>query len=345
MDMKNLKFGVIGLRSGEGFVEHLVKHPRAELTGICDVDPAKLEQITKKFSLKIPTKTQDYRVLVANSEVDVVIVASPDHFHREQVLAALEAGKHVFCEKPLALTLDDCKVMIEAEKNANGRCFIGQVCRYAPGFLKAKDLVNQGVVGDLFLVESEYAHDYSNMEATSWRRDPRLKRYGFVGGGCHAVDLIRWVAGNPSEVSAYGNQKCLTDWPPILDAIMAIYRLPNDVIGKVFCSIGCKRPYTMRTVIYGTKGTIICDNTSSSIQVYSLDSVPNWANGEQLGFTSVPVLVDSHCFGREIDAFINAIENSKPIELTAREGARTVAVCVATVESAQNLKPVKISYL
>jgi predicted dehydrogenase len=91
------------------------------------------------------------------------------------------------------------------------------------------------------------------MEATSWRRDPKIMRYGFVGGGCHAVDLIRWIAGNPSEVSAYGNQKYLTDWPPILDAIMAIYRLPNDTIGKVFCSIGCKRPYTMRTVIYGTK--------------------------------------------------------------------------------------------
>ena len=341
---KKLKFSVIGLRVGEVVAAHVLKHPKAELRGICDIDEKKLKELPEKWGADIPVKTTDYKDLVSDPDTDVIVVASPDHFHREQAIAALEAGKHVFCEKPLALTMEDCNAIIDAEAKAVGKFFVGQVCRFAPGFAKAKELVDRGVLGELFLVESEYAHDYSFMGTECWRSDPKINRYGFVGGGCHAVDLVRWFAGNPTEVSAYGNQKCLTDWPPTMDAVMAIYQLPKNTIGKVFCSTGCKRPYTMRTVIYGTKGTIICDNTSSNIQVYSTDWLNPSTKEDNTGFVNIPVAIDSHGFGREIDTFIDALEHGADIELNAREGTATVNVCLATVESAQTQKPVKINY-
>ena len=129
-------------------------------------------------------------------------------------------------------------------------------------------LIDAGRIGELFFVESEYAHDYSTAARgwNDWRVDSNRPREPYLGGGCHAVDLLRWIAGNPSEIMAYSNHKCLTDWP-VDDCTISMMKFPNNVIGKVFVSIGCKRDYTMRSVFYGTRGTIIADNTLSLIHI------------------------------------------------------------------------------
>ena len=283
--------------------------------------------------------------LINNPDIDIIDVSSPDHFHKEHVIVALNAGKHVFCEKPLALNLNDCHEVIVAEKKAKGKFFIGQVCRYAPGFVTAKRLIEEGVIGELFFVESEYAHNYSRMKPKSWRRDPKIMRSPFLGGACHAVDLLRWMAGDPVDVYALANQKCLTDWPQVMDATIAIYSFPDNVMGKVFCSIGCKRPYTRRTVLYGTQGTIVCDNTSSNIKVYAARWLPHEKNEAETGFIDISVSPSSHNFASEINDFIKAINENKVIELSASVGAKTVAVCLATDKAAKTKIPQMIEYI
>ena len=350
MLQKRFNVGVIGLVVGQSYADCLVDHKYARLTAVCDINEPLMVACEEKTGVEIPLKTANYLELVNSPDVDVVVVATPDHLHREQIVAAMKAGKHVLSEKPLALTIEDCRVILETEAVSPGKFYMGQVCRHAPGFLKAKMLIDTGLIGELFFVESEYAHDYSYMDAANpnhWRKDPKVMRYPFLGGACHAVDLLRWVAGDPSQVSAYGNQKCLTDWPDVMDTTIAIYRFPNDVIGKVFCSVGCKRPYTMRTLFYGTKGTIVCDNKSSAIQVSCSDWTPQNENirHDEWGFTAVRVEPISHNFKSEVDAFLSCILNDKDVDLTAYEGYKTVAACLAAVESAKSLKPVEIDYM
>ncbi len=343
--MKKVKFGVIGLGLGSKHAECILNLPRMELLAICDVSDEKLYP-KRLEGYEIPIRTKNFMDIINNPEIDAVVVASPDQLHREHAIAALEAGKHVLCEKPLALTMEDCRAIVESANKSSGKFFIGQVCRYAPGFRKAKELYDKGVIGELFFIESEYAHDYSSNPPGHWRRDTKQIRYGFIGGGCHAIDLVRWFAGNPTEVSAYGNQKCLTDWPPVIDNMIAIYKLPEDVVGKVYCSIGCKRPYTMRTVIYGTKGTIICDNTSPYIQVHSLDWMPEgFTRHDEIEFIRLPVEINSHNLASELEDFVEQILEDKPETMPAEEGARTVAVGVASVESAKRSQPIKIEYI
>jgi predicted dehydrogenase len=276
------------------------------------------------------------------TDADIVIVATPDHVHVEQCVMALEAGKHVICEKPLAPTVADCRIIIDAV-NRSGKFFMtGQVCRYAPGFRAAKKLYESGRIGDLVYIESEYAHDYDKARGfKNWRMDPEIKREGFLGGGCHALDLVRWIAGNPIEVFSYMNHKILTDWPTC-DTGVAVAKFPNDVIGRIFVSTGIKRPYTMRTVLYGTRGTIICDNTSPSIQIAEKDLED--ATGK-LDFNTIPVNIASHNVASELKDFVEALKENRQCPTDVWQGTRTVAFAEAALRSARSGKPEKVDIL
>jgi predicted dehydrogenase len=331
--MGKLKVGTIGLRAG---------HPRqwegsqfVETHGVCDTDEAMLRSVAEQCGAKVAST--DYRDLVGCPEIDIIFVASPDQWHCEHACAAMRAGKHVLCEKPMVMTLDECEEVVRTADATGVSFLVGQVCRFAPGFVMARRLIEQGAVGELFFLESEYAHDYTHIKGVGgWRVDPVRLRHPFLGGACHAVDLLRWVGGNVAEVFAYANRKVLTDWPVDDCTIAAMKFAEGNVLGKVFCGVGVKRPYTMRSVFYGAKGTIVCDNTSPEIQLASES-----AFGHQR-FASIPVEVASHNKRAEMDALARAILDGTEVELDEREGARTVATCLAAVESAATGRPVAV---
>ncbi len=335
--------GVIGLGMGKGHAKGVQRiadkiegFTKPELYALCDIDAEKLRAVGEE--LQVSRLYTDYRDMIADPELDAVIIASPDQDHRRMAEEALAKGKHVLCEKPLALTREDLKAIVEAARRSDKTFMVGQICRFTPGFYMAKELIEEGAIGELTYVESEYAHDYTKIyEAGTWRSDP--KRNGLVGGGCHAVDLLRWIAGDPDEVMAYGTHKTFRDVTPYDDTHIAILRFPNGVIGKVFCSISCRRPYTMRSVFYGTKGTIITDNTSPSMQLFTLDEATGKLNEKV-----IPIDINSHNAAGEFEAFYEAVQGLRPLETPAIEGANTIAVCHAIVESADTGRPVAPNY-
>ena len=335
-----LRFGIIGCKMGLSHALGLRACNRGRLVAICDTNEEILTRAMETLGLEAENCYSDYNDLLKRDDIDVVIVATPDFLHLEHVVATLEAGKHVLCEKPMAMTIEECKEMIEASERTGKKLMVGQICRYAPGFMKAKEIIDRGDIGELFFVESEYAHDYSfSPGVDNWRKDPVRLREPALGGGCHAVDLLRWVAGDPYEVSAFSNRKVLKDWP-VDDCTVGIMKFPDDVIGKVMVSIGCKRNYTMRSVFYGTEGTIIADNQSSFITVYkdrigSDESVFHGVRDQVLGI-QYPVAINHHNTTGEINEFIDIILNDKPVKTDGIEGASTVLVCLAMIESAAN---------
>lgn len=349
MGGKTVRFGIIGSRMGLVHAEGMQRCVNARLVALCDPNPEILETARAAMNLDQKDCYADYRGLLARGDVDAVIVASPDQFHCEQTIAALESGRHVLCEKPMAIDLQECKKMVEASRRTGYKLMVGQIGRYAPGFIAAKAMISRGEIGELFFVESEYAHDYTYHPGVgNWRKDPVRLRQPVLGGGCHAVDLLRWIAGNPIQVNAYANRKALADWP-VDDCSVGIMKFPDNVIGKVFVSIGCKREYTMRSVFYGTQGTIIADNTSPHITVYrnSIRTGGNLfpgANDQNLAI-EYPISISSHNTTGEIAEFADIISNDGPVLTDGVEGASTVAVCMAMVESARlDGMPVKVDY-
>ena len=348
MDKKILNVGVISCSSmAEGHMKGVIAHPQAKLVAVCDIDLEKAKTVAERRG--VDRVYQDYKELLAQPDIDAVIIVTPDHLHREMAIDALEAGKHVLCEKPLALNRDDLNAIAAAVKKSDKKFMVGQICRYTPAFKAAKEIIDRGEIGDLMFVESEYAHDYEKiLKPGNWRWDPL--RNGVVGGGCHAVDLLRWVAGDPEEVQAYSNHKIFDPALPYDDTTIAIMKFPNNVIGKVFVSVACKREYTMRSLFYGTKGTIICDNQSNKFQLFrsSINGHdepavhPTKLNSEIP--VEIPVAINNHNAAAEFDEFANIILNDKEVTTTVYEGAKTVAACFAIVEAAETGKVVAPDY-
>lgn len=114
------------------------------------------------------------------------------------------------CEKPMCLYIDECKEMIKAQKESGKKLMVDQVCCFAPGFVKAKEIVESRIIGEPYYVESEYAHDYiASLGIDNWRKDLDIEP--IIGGACHAIDLLCWIAGDPCETIAYTNYKVLTE--------------------------------------------------------------------------------------------------------------------------------------
>lgn len=336
------KVAVAGLRMGDAWARSAVENPDTELVACYDKYFDENPRIDQKYYRGLDTKIVNSMEELCATDADIIIVATPDHVHVEQCVMALEAGKHVICEKPLAPTVADCRKIIDAV-NKSGKFFMtGQVCRYAPGFRAAKKLYESGRIGDLVYIESEYAHDYDKARGfKNWRMDPEIKREGFLGGGCHALDLVRWIAGDPIEVFSYMNHKILTDWPTC-DTGVAVAKFSNDVIGRIFVSTGIKRPYTMRTVLYGTRGTIICDNTSPSIQIAEKELED--ATGK-LDFNTIPVNIASHNVASELKDFVDALKENRQCPTDVWQGTKTVAFAEAALCSARSGKPEKVDVL
>lgn len=337
--IKDLVVAVIGLRFGEAHLKGAIDNG-ATVGLICDCLEERLNAIGDKYGIPKEKRTTDWLDVVNSDEIEVVVIATPDMSHREHVVALLDAGKHVLCEKPLALEKSDLDAIVAATKRNPGcKLMVGQICRFTPAFMMAKSLIEEGRVGELYFVESEYAHDYQHMfdgPVMNWRADP--KRHGVIGGGCHAVDLLRWLVNDdPTEVFAYGTHKML----PMLkydDATVSIFKFPNEVMGKVFVSTGCKRGYTMRTCVYGTKGTLIFDNKSPTMTFFEVNE-----EGETEEKT-LEIDVNNHNATDEFKTFAECILNDTEVEMNVYEGAKTAAACIAIVESSECGERVKPNY-
>ena len=349
---KTLTYAIVGCGGFAG--NHLVgmtTMPGVKVIALCDIHIDLCHEKKELYNLSDAQCYDDYNEMLKNHKPDIVIVATADFAHRDATIAALKAGCHVMCEKPMSLYVQDCKDMIKASKETGNLLMVGQICRFTPGFVKAKSIVDEGLIGDIFFIESEYAHDYTDVRGIdNWRMHP--DREPIIGGACHAVDLMRWIAGDPTEVMAYSNHKMLPEWSTN-DTTIAIMKFPNDVIGKVFTSNSCKRDYTMRTVIYGSKGTIIVDNTSTHLTLYleKASTDANFADGFFFGDGSergikhmIKVAINNHNIPGEHKAMRDAVIDGKPLLMTAEEGAKTVMVCRAVVEAAKTGKAVTVDY-
>ena len=221
------------------------------------------------------------------------------------------------------------------------------VCVCTPDMLHCEMVTAALEAGKDVLCEkplSLHSEECRRMMQTAERTGRKLM---VAGGGCHAVDLLRWIAGDPTAVFAYSNRKCLVDWG-CDDSAVALLKFPHDVMGKVYVSTGCKRNYTMRTVIYGTKGTVIVDNTSDTLSLF----VSQLQGADRLMGVSmrkiehkIPVAVSSHNFLDELRLFADILLNGGEVTIPASEGAATVAVCEAIIRSAESGQEEAVRYL
>ena len=235
---------------------------RYAIRAICTRRREVLDGCMREFD--VPFGTTDYRELVRREDVDVVCVFSPDHLHAEHCAAALEAGKHVVCTKPMVTSLDDAKKLVALVREKGVKFLVGQTMRFDRQFQMAKKLFDDGDLGELIAVESHYVHDMRPVfEFTPWRLT--VPQDLMFGGCVHSLDVVRAFGGDIDTVHANAVKGNLTQAYPLPDNFFINVKFKSGVIGRVTGLYGIVHPPTpmMQFGIYGTKGSLQADFTDN----------------------------------------------------------------------------------
>ncbi len=207
---KPFKLGIIGCGNrAVPQIRGINQIPELEIAALCDIVPEKMEEKKRMVKRGTPKLYTDYQNLLRQDDLDVVAIITPNYLHREQTVAAFEAGKHVLCEKPMALNVKDCNAMIAAAKEAGKALQIGTQRRHETPYRRAIEKIHQGEVGKILYSDiSTYRSDWAVLSPDpkvdrqlNWRLDKKK-----VGGvafeqGAHTIDLNNWIIGSePVEV-------------------------------------------------------------------------------------------------------------------------------------------------
>ncbi|MDE2898069.1 MAG: Gfo/Idh/MocA family oxidoreductase, partial [Chloroflexota bacterium] len=211
-----LRFGIIGTGGrGLGSFARGLRNDfpdQADIVALSDMDPVRLALGAKHF--EVDRTDTDPSVVLDNPEVDVVVITTPDATHANYAVAALEAAKHVICEKPIATTIDDCNRIRDTARRSPGGFMTGFVLRYVPFYDRMHQAIVNGEIGDPRLVQMTDNRD----GAGYFRRWHRLRANSgglLVHKSCHALDIAGWMLGaRPLSVSATGGVAVFTpkDW-------------------------------------------------------------------------------------------------------------------------------------
>jgi len=317
---------------------------RYDLRAICTRRREVLGECLETFG--VAWGTIDYRELVARDDVDVVCVFSPDHLHAEHCAAALDAGKHVVCTKPMVTSLEDAKTLVSLVRKMRVKFLVGQTMRFDRQFLAARKLFDDGDLGDPIALESYYLHDMRPVfEFTPWRL---TAPQDFMFGGCvHSIDVIRAFGGDIESVHAIANKGRLTEEYPIQDNFFINVRFKSGVIGRVSGLYGIVHPPTpmMQFGIYGTRGSLQADFTDN--EPGEMRVVLDEDSKKRADVTAFEPERDLSAYGhgatviRYMRHLQECIENDTEPSPGVLDGAKSVAAGVAAWESIRTGKAVE----
>jgi scyllo-inositol 2-dehydrogenase (NAD+) len=325
--MAKLGVGVVGVGTlGKRHAENL-RHsvPGAQLVAVSDSDAKRASEVASE--LEIEHSYNSIEALVERDDIQAVVIASPSKYHASGIRVAAEAGKDVFCEKPLALTLEEADKALNAVAKAGVRLQIGFMRRYDPAYLNAMKRIETGEIGDPVIFKS-VGRDKEPPPPSFLRSN--VNGTLFSDAAIHDFDLVRWLMGD--EVVAVQCFAGLLACPELaefnaIDACLVNLRLVRGGIGSVEAFRKSTYGYDIRTEILGTKGALhvgylrhTADLVLTSAGV-SHDVVDHW------------LARFAEAYLEEIRSFVGAILAGKPVCPAGEDGRRALAIALAAEQS------------
>ncbi|NKB51793.1 MAG: gfo/Idh/MocA family oxidoreductase [Rhizobiaceae bacterium] len=346
---RQLKIGILGCGpiAQAGHFESVTKSKNCELYVICDV----AEDLLQRFAVThaVARTFSSYQEMLADPDVEAVIIATADAFHVPAALDALEAGKHVLCEKPLGVSLQEVKKLKTAVQKSGRLLQVGHMKRFDPGIESAKQFIDSEL-GEMLAFKGWYCdstHRYAMTDAVqplmvksqAARRpdhDPKkdLKRYYMLAHGCHLVDTARYLCGDIEEVHARHSQRFGAHcW--FVDVAFA-----NGALGHLDLTIAVRMDWHEGFQLYGENGSVLAKTfnpwlfRSSEVDIFR----------EATGGSSRVLGADAHFYRRQLESFGDAVLNNTPVKgATVDDGVASVRAMLAIAESAQTGHAVKLA--
>lgn len=311
--------------------------PEAELAVVVDPNPEALESALKEIHPgKCLTQWQEG---VLEKDIDAIVVATPTDLHKEIVVAAAQSGKHILCEKPMALNSEECDLMIEAVEKNRVKLQIGFMRRYDRSFLEAKERIARGEIGDVVLVKS-LTHGPSIPKA--WQYDVARSNGPLAEVNSHDIDILRWFAESEFKTvyAIGGNYRCpdaRQDYPDFYDNVVLTASFENGKQGLIGGAVAVRYGYDTRVEILGTDGILFIGSLDAS-SVVSCNPrqgsvkaiVPSWRD------------LFMEAYWAEDKDFVRCILDDKPPKATGSDGKKAVEVVNAGNRSIMEKRPIEL---
>lgn len=263
---------------GTGLMREILQQPTARLVTLCDTKPDRLDTAATRAAKSNPTTTSDWRKVISDKNIDAVYIATPPHLHVEMAIAALKAGKHVYCEKPVGTTPESIRELLKVARASKKVFYVGQQLRSYTQLSAAIKLIHEGAIGDVLFVKAQrhasadHPHDASSAD---WYFDKKKSGGYLVEQSVHNLDACNWAIGQrPTRAAGFGGTNMYKDDPKgrdIMDHQSITYDYANGV--KLSFTQLVFHPRSMPVgsqsiYVYGTKGAV---ELMGGAQFYSLD--------------------------------------------------------------------------
>tara|TARA_Y100000996_G_scaffold291876_1_gene230744 strand:+ start:8438 stop:9457 length:1020 start_codon:yes stop_codon:yes gene_type:complete len=335
---KKIRAGVIGLGVGAHQARTLFNHPDCELVSICDFDKNKLSKIGLEFSNTIQTQ-KDLEILT-DPNIDLVCVASYDHFHYQQVMDCLNNGKHVYVEKPICLSIEEVKnIQKKLQENQQLHLSSNMVLRTCPLFLKVKDEVTSNKMGEIYHLEADYLWGRKEKIVSGWRADADF--YSIIhGAAVHMIDLVLWITQKkPVSVKALGSNMMVSGTKQKHnDFAILLLEFEDQLSVKISAHGGGVHPHFHALKIFGKKSSFIHDY-AKTVWVDSSNPSQKLRN-ESASYPAKSMR------GQALESFINSLLYPEQNALISKDDVfKVMSICLAAEQAVKLRETVTIEYL
>lgn len=347
----SLRAGVIGAGfiAVRGHVPGYRSVPGVEVAAICDVKEERARATAQEFA--IPRYYTDYREMLRAERLDLVSVCSPNAFHAQMTVDALQAGAHVLCEKPMALTYADASRMVETSRKTGRSLTVGFHNRYRPEMLAAKQAIGDGLLGSVYYVKASMMRRSGIPGYGSWFTNKDLAGGGtMLDIGCHILDMALWLVGHPKPLTVSGSTyaqfgplaKGLGTWGvdhfpagarfDVDDLTTAFVRCEGGLTLVVEACWACHNTDGERIQVYGTTGGV-----ELNPKLFGKEQPLHLFGEKGKDLTEEPITfgkVEGTAYAREIADWLQRLQKGLPPTVTAEQAALVAQIVEAVYKSA-----------
>lgn len=324
--MKGKDLGVCVIGSGRAGMIHAINFaknvPGAKLVAM--VDPVADTLAKACAELGVKSGYASHEQALADPAVDAVVIVAPTKFHKDIVVQAADAGKHVLCEKPMAMNAEECDAMIAASEKNGVVLQIGFMRRFDSGFIRAKRIVESGEIGDVVMVRS---NTRGPSVPQPWMYDIRKSNGPLAEVNSHDIDTLRWFSGSEFRTvyAVGGNYRCpdaKKDYPDFYDNVIVAATFDNGVQGMMDGAQGVGYAYDARVEILGTRGCVFIGRLDDDAVV---TCAAEGRNGRRPLVDSWRSLFKDAYLGEDM-AFVESIAKGTPPKVSGHDGKMAVKV-------------------
>lgn len=289
---------------------------------VYDVLPEAAQECGEQVGAEVATEVQQ----CYGNDIDVVVVTTPTPDHAKLCMQAAQAGKHIFCEKPLARTVEQGEAILAAVQQAGVTMMVGHVLRLFPEYAKAREMINNGQLGKIGMVRMTRINTMPS--GHSWFQDFAASGGVFLDMSIHDVDWLLWTFGKPERIYMKG----LWEHMPKLDYALCTFRFPGGTIAHVEGSWADLGLFRTNFEIAGSEGLLAHDSTANAtltVQKRAAEGAP----ADEAQVPASPAYKSPYL--TEDELFIEALRTGAPLPVTVSEALEAVKVALAALRSAR----------